>query len=324
MNWGEAVLDIVSRSFLKAMQDLQDAAEEMDAAVSETRALQANHDAALKRLLDLISRANENASAHAGRASHQAQSAKYTQHTRTLDKQRAAMAETIKSYTGAKAAFDDLFQSQSLALAEQAHASFRQQKREAALARMIESMVQKKVERQESAASAPEFDQPHTSHGYIPLGIDHFLNLLISLDMMLAMDEDYASPDQRYRPVSFLEVGCGQGRIMYLAQQSRLLNCASVEGFDFNPKLVALGRAALDLGETIFVQDAMAFDYTNHDIIYSYRPFFDADLQSRLEARIARQMKPGAYLLAPSAQDLDRHPQLTRMVDALPIWKKTG
>lgn len=319
----DVVLEIVTKRFLRAMQDLGDAAAEMEAAVLQTRALQAKHEAALKRVVDLTGK-SDNRGAPVARTSLSTQSTKFSNQSRTLEKQVHAMAATMRQYASAKAIFDDLFQSQQDVLSAQADAVFHQQKREAALARMIEAMIRKKCEVQGSKADAPDFKQPHQSHDYIPLPIGQFLTILISLDMLLAMDDGYAATDARYRPVSFLEVGCGQGRIMYLTLKSGLLNCASVEGFDFNPKLVALGREALDLGESIFVQDAMTFVYSTHDIIYSYRPFFDADLQTRLETRIVRQMKLGAYLLAPSAEDLDRHPELTRMRDTLPIWKKTG
>ena len=69
--------------------------------------------------------------------------------------------------------------------------------------------------------------------------------------------------------------------------------------------------------------EAMTFDYSTYEVIYSFRPFRDNEMQADFEARLVRQMKPSAYLISPSALDLARHPELRRMSDHLPIWKKT-
>lgn len=319
----DAGLDIVSKSFLKAIRDLDEAGARMNTVFSETREVQARHDTALRRMMDLLTRYGDALDAEAP-ARLKSQNRQYSIQRRALQRQVKAINAAQQLYTATRAGFEDLFRSQNTVLADRAAADYRQQKREAALARVLEALIQDRCAAQVQSGNARGFDPPVTSHDYIPLKIDLLFNILILLDLLLALDDDFADAAQRYRPVSFLEIGCGHGRVAFLVRETGLLNCATVEGFDFNPDLVALGRDALNLGDTISVGDAMATDYGAHDIIYSFRPFSDNDLQVALETRIAAQMKPGAYLLAPSAQDLDRQHVLTRMSDDLPIWKKTA
>ncbi len=316
-------MEHVITPFLNAMQEVEAAATALDNHLTDVRATQARQDAALKQLTDLIHRTGDRWDA-ATRARLKTNNAKYAALHKTLDAQKTALLAAQQRYTAQKAAFDDLATAQQHLLASRAETEWRQQKREAALSRTVETMMQARCAAQSPAADAPQFAHPHDSHSYIALRIDRLLDLLLSLDRFLAIDSDFTTAEGRYRPVSFLEVGCGQGRIMYLLAHTRLVRCASIEGFDFNADLVALGRAALDLGECIFVGDAMAVDYGSHDVIYSYRPFSDVVQQAALEARIVDQMQPGAYLIAPTAHDLDLFAQLTRMGDGLDIWKKTG
>lgn len=168
------------------------------------------------------------------------------------------------------------------------------------------------------------YDVRDGAYDYIPLDVPGFLSLLVQLDRLLADDGDYAADGQRYRPVSFLEVGCGPGRNLLLAQESGLVSCRDFVGFDINPVQVALGKRAFGLDHELQVADAMTFDFGAYDVVFSFRPFSDNQMQSALEAHIARSMRPNAYLLAPLSQDLSQYRELTPAPGASDIWKKTG
>jgi SAM-dependent methyltransferase len=168
------------------------------------------------------------------------------------------------------------------------------------------------------------FDMPEGTHGYIPIDISAFLDLLMRLDALLALDPDFAADDMAYRPVRFLEVGCGSGRNVIIARDCGLLALDRIFGFDINTMQIAAGRRSLDLDEEIGEGDALDFDYSGWDVIFSYRPFSDPVLQRRLEAHMAASMRRGAYLLAPLAADLTLYPALARSGVHPDIWKKTG
>lgn len=165
---------------------------------------------------------------------------------------------------------------------------------------------------------------PDGAYDYIPLDLMRFLKLLIDTNDLLVLDPDFAAPGKRYRPVRFLEVGCGAGRNILLARNGNLLDLASCHGFEINSDLVATGKGAFGLDDELSVDDAMTFDYANFDVIYSYRPFHDGALQHQLERRFATTMDLGAYLLSPLGYDLSQCPELTYVGGDGQIWKKTS
>jgi len=161
------------------------------------------------------------------------------------------------------------------------------------------------------------------AYDYIPLDISAFLSLLIDVDSLLSNDVDYADNTNRYRPVSFLEVGAGTGRNLVLAKTSQLVLLRDLQGFDINPDLIKSGLKTLGPEVKLHVDDALTFDYGSYDVIYSYRPMQDNKMQAVLETHMARSMRMTAYLLAPTAHDLYLCPELTPMLVSPHIWKKT-
>lgn len=162
------------------------------------------------------------------------------------------------------------------------------------------------------------------SYDYIPYDVPRFLSLLINLDTLLMEDPAYASDEERYRPVSFLEVGCGPGRNLLIAKDSKLINLRSLTGFDINPDQLAIGTQAFGLKDALLVADAMSFDYSAFDVVFSFRPFSDVSKQEALEAHIVGSMREGAYLLAPISHDLTLYSELIATEVASDIWRKTG
>jgi SAM-dependent methyltransferase len=114
--------------------------------------------------------------------------------------------------------------------------------------------------------------------------------------------------------MKFIDVGCGAGQKVFLAQ------CFGFRAFglELRKALITEGKKAFDIvgGQTsqytypngggqwgkeekTFIQgNALTFEgYADFDIIYFYCPLFKADLQAKLEDRIARTAKTGAIVV---------------------------
>jgi trans-aconitate methyltransferase len=89
----------------------------------------------------------------------------------------------------------------------------------------------------------------------------------------------------------FLDVGCGPGTRMLLAQEIFGLD---VKGFDRVPEYVSSARL---YGLNVTCEDALEYkDYGSFDLIWFNRPIRDRELQFRLEAKIWEEMAPGAVV----------------------------
>ncbi len=162
------------------------------------------------------------------------------------------------------------------------------------------------------------------SYGYIQIDSARFFDMLIGLDRLLTLDPEYEHPDRRYRPVSFVEVGCGTGRNLVLLRSCGLLDIGAMAGFDINAAQVAAGRDLFDLPDVLSVADAMTYDYGGHDVVYSFRPFHDPDKMAAYETHLVASLRPSAYLIAVLPEDLARFGALDCLDPARNLWKKTG
>ena len=240
-----------------------------------------------------------------------------------LAKAHQTLAEDRAAYHEALSEGRDALARHAILLTELRSALDTRTRENAALCRTLERQFHR------LCATAPDtgaegFDVPDGSYDYISIGLSRFLDMLTRLDHCLSQDPALACDSARYRPVSFLEVGCGPGHILELARGSGLCLFSGCTGFDINPQAIAMGRAAFDLGDAVTVADALDYDYGAADVIYSFRPFSNPEFQTRLEQRIAQTMRPGAYLIAPQALDLDRTRTLAQVDRPGEIWRKTG
>ena len=166
------------------------------------------------------------------------------------------------------------------------------------------------------------FDLPQQSHSYIQSDLPSLFEMMLELDTLLASDSHYAQEGKRYRSVRFLEVGSGPRRNLQMIRAAKVLDCEDLTGFDINHVMIEAGKQAYGLADNLIVADALTFDYAPYDVVFSFRPFADLDLQQELEARMATTMHPGTYLLAPLPHDLSLYPDLEPRGSIADIWRK--
>lgn len=237
---------------------------------------------------------------------------------------RRAVRDANTNYATAFAACEEIFFHLTGSMDDLRRDNALYARKEEALNRTLDAMLKRRIDAVLPDLEPATFQNPEGAYGYISIGIPRFYTQLVLLDRALATDPDYAVDGARYRPVNFLEIGCGTGRNILLAKTCEVVRFASLSGFDINPVNLAVGKAAFGLEDALFVDDALNFDYGGHDILFSYRPFSDFNLQSQLEARIVHTMRKGAYFLAPFAVNLGKFPDLSPVGISTEIWKKTG
>jgi SAM-dependent methyltransferase len=314
-------LDDITITLQDAAAPMQASAEALDEAQGQLHILQGKHDATVKKIAETLKQ-QESAPQNRASATLAALIVKQTAQLRTLTKQQALTDRARRTYETHHKSFERLGALYTDRLQQARYLRHRQDRRERALIRTFERLIQqiyaKQVQRDDG------FELPQDSHSYIALDAARFLDMLMDLDGFLTGDPDYAVASGRYRPVSFLEVGCGQGRNMVLAQNARVLMIERIRGFDIDSGMVAGGREAFGFGHDIYVADALEVDYGGHDVIYAFRPFSNMEVQARLEERISSTMSVGAYYLGALSYDMARYPEMRRMGPEVEIWKKTA
>jgi len=160
------------------------------------------------------------------------------------------------------------------------------------------------------------------AYHYIPLHLDEFFESIFELEGHLAQDPDYRHTDLPYRPCSFIEVGCGVGRNVYLLGATTRFHFDKIVGFDVVEAYVAAGQKHFGLGSNLFVADCLTFDYGGYDIIYFYRPFIEKEKQKVFESRLIESAKVGAYIVGCGSELLDESRRLIRKGEGCRIWKR--
>ncbi len=312
-------------AYLVAAKRMSAAARALEATVKEAASTQTRHDDCVRKLIDLVKTRSDKWDATA-RAALASLSGKQSVLSRKLARLRLDIEAAQSAYDREVREFGELSDLFEERIRREQSETRRLRRRESALCRTIDQTVfDFHPGRGATGFDDTGFRLPEESHGYIALEIPRFLNLLIHLDGFLKLDPDYAKDDgKRYHPVSFLEVGCGQGRNLLITRNSQIVEVDRIAGFDLNPGMVEGGNKRLGLGDTLFVQDALEYDYGDFDVVFSYRPIAYNPVMQQLEERMAATMRTGAYLLAPYPLDLSRYPEMTQVSDGVEIWKKTG
>lgn len=160
------------------------------------------------------------------------------------------------------------------------------------------------------------------SYPYIGYDLRDFLCVMIELDSLLAEDPDYKDGNFRYRPVRFLEVGCGPGRNLYVLRNGGILLWSTLEGIDVVGPYIEAARNYYSLGESVWEDDALTLDYTAYDVVFSHRPFVDHATEAEYEMRFVSQLKRGAYVVAPLSETHAEDTRLVALGESQVIWKR--
>jgi SAM-dependent methyltransferase len=153
------------------------------------------------------------------------------------------------------------------------------------------------LQQMEALIVEPLYDEKYskTHWPYYPYSIKRFLNHLKEAKVIFS----------RKKNLKFIDVGCGIGTKVHLAQQF-----FDSYGVELNQSYADIAKEInrpkkfdphgtwekLTGPQRIFQKDALDFDYTNYDIIYFFRPM-KGKPQHQLEKRIFMQAKEGAIII---------------------------
>lgn len=191
-----------------------------------------------------------------------------------------------------------------------------------ALCRVVVALETAALENPAIAEAVNDAELSPESFTYIGYDLRDFLRVMVELDSQLADDPDYAHGQFRYRPVRFMEVGCGPGRNLYILRNGGLLLWTTLEGIDVVAPYIDAARISFGLGDSVWQGDARTLDYSAYDVVFSHRPFSDAAAQAEYEKRLVGMMKTGAYLVAPLSETHAQDTRLVSLGDTEVIWKR--
>ncbi|MDF1615362.1 class I SAM-dependent methyltransferase [Desulfurivibrio dismutans] len=142
-----------------------------------------------------------------------------------------------------------------------------------------------------------------------------FRQLALARRQLDLEQEEPASPAP-----SFLDVGCGIGNVMLLAEQMGF----EVYGLEKDRKPCAVARKLFG-PERVSDSDIWEYrEYHRFQVIYYFRPFADRQLQQRFEKMIEDKLQPGGILIAnhKNSDIIDTDSRFSRLHPELPAWCK--
>ena len=131
---------------------------------------------------------------------------------------------------------------------------------------------------------------------------------------------DYLGMETGNRKYRFLDVGCGIGNILLVAEQYGF----DVFGFEKDPYPCQLARELVG-EDRVWEDDARTFTgYSEYDVVYFFRLLPDAGPQAALEKMIEEQLKPGAILIAnwKLGRSVEHDRRFEKIHQHYPIWQK--
>lgn len=316
-------MDPFTPRLTQATLDLDRAINALERAIIDRNVLEKRIEQSWKKL-SAVMKALDRKWDHARHASYRRLHAKHSALQRSLTTAQVVCTNRRQDFHDMRDAYDAARFALSASVVERTADMDHLHRSHGALNRAFGHMVNRARQGAEADVDTTGYEARPGAYGYIPFDVPRFLSMLVRLDQLLQDDPDYTAEEARYRPVSFLEVGCGPGRNLLIFKECKLIEWRALCGFDINPDQVEIGRRAFGLERELQVADAMTFDYGGFDVVFSYRPFSRVENQQALEAHMAASMRTGAYLLAPGADDLNLYRELTPIGTATDIWKKTG
>jgi protein-L-isoaspartate O-methyltransferase len=138
-----------------------------------------------------------------------------------------------------------------------------------------------------------QFQDKKTEAGeypFIPLYANRFIEQLNAAKQI--MRKEFAPKPL----ISFIDVGCGIGTKVLLAQRCLGQFSANFFGIEISKQYLTMAKKLVPGGKFICA-DAIKHDYSPYDIIYFYCPLSNYKLQMKLERRIMTTAHKGALVL---------------------------
>ncbi|MEW9919899.1 hypothetical protein AB2B41_09805 [Marimonas sp. MJW-29] len=156
---------------------------------------------------------------------------------------------------------------------------------------------------------------------YIPYDLGGLIEIIQELATVLPDDPDFKHSQQPIRPLSLVEIGCGIGRNLNIFRNQQALPIVKAVGFDIVPEYIEVAQRIYGLGEDVFVNDAMDFDYRGFDLIF-YRPFSDDKMQRDFEEYLIDGVKPGAIIIGLNTERLQSSRKVRELDPSGNCYKK--
>lgn len=121
-------------------------------------------------------------------------------------------------------------------------------------------------------------------YGFVPMGTNPILDILYELYNHMG--------GHKYKH-SFLDIGCGIGNIVLLANEIGF----DAYGLEYNSKIYNIAKRIIS-SHHIFKGNMTSFkDYGKYDILYYYLPMADGEAMTKFATKLAKAVKPGAYII---------------------------
>jgi SAM-dependent methyltransferase len=119
----------------------------------------------------------------------------------------------------------------------------------------------------------------------------------------------------------FLDIGCGIGNMVLLAQMFGY----AADGLEYNPKICrAAKQFCAHTPAKIFRGDMRTFDrYGDYDVLYYYQPMCDYAVMAEFTRELAKNVKPGAYVVCHGNAEGFRESKEFRLTGSS-MWRKRG
>jgi len=116
----------------------------------------------------------------------------------------------------------------------------------------------------------------------------------------------------------FLDIGCGIGNIVLLAQAVGY----AADGLEYVPDTCEVAEQMCG-GAKIFKADMNKFEhYGNYDVLYYYQPMVGIDDMERFARKLAKEVKPGAYVISHGFNETFQESTEFYHVHGHYVWKK--
>lgn len=159
------------------------------------------------------------------------------------------------------------------------------------------------LERLEAVLAGPRRDISELGeYPYIAYNNERFFSLLMlawGVYCALHPSTRRAVTNPTGTKVKFIDVGCGIGSKVLLAQEALGWSCQAW-GLEKSPGYIETAKKLLGGGDRLIQADALHYDgYGQFDLVYFYKPIADDERQQELEERIISQVRSRTVIVSP-------------------------